>query len=253
MLERIFAALELHVAGADLGTLSAATGEPHQHVSMALNAAISEGILERWPFWPERVRATGLAAPAFLRELAELRHDALPLLERINQVSCWPATLHLLVPGAHAVVERIPWHGDREAIARERAHYAIPRPLTEGATALAILAHLPDATRATCAQRSALPDHAGSLARIRTQGYCLQRANHVAGGWVLSAALRAADGTPYGAVCTYGSADAPSPDFVEKSAGVMRRCAEALSQLRTHAALTQRARAIVEEMARRGE
>jgi DNA-binding IclR family transcriptional regulator len=252
MIDRVFAALESHLPGADLPTLSVATGETQERLAVALEAAISEGILERWPFWPERIRSTGQAAPAFLRELAELRRQALAHLERINEASLWPATLHLLVPGAHTVVERFPWHGDPEAMSRERAHYARPRPLTEGATSMAIVAHLPDAAREAFLGRHVLADRAPLIAAIRTQGFCLRPATSLVGGWVLSAPLLTSDGLPYGALCTYGSAATLSEGFVERCSGLVHRCAWELSQSAAVEVLALRARAIIEELVQGG-
>jgi DNA-binding IclR family transcriptional regulator len=251
MLARILAMLEEQVSGADLETVRAATGEAPDRVLATVESALADGILERWPFWPQRIRATGLAASVFLRELAELRRDALTCLERISEVSRWPATLHLVVPGAHAVVERFPWHGDLEAIAREQARYATPRPLTQGATALAIVAHLPEVTRAALAKRREAPeDPAELLAVIRHQGYCLRPAQQVADSWVLSAPLRAADGMPYGALCTYGTAAAVPEQLVAKSAEIVRASAAELSQRAARVVLVQRACAVFHDMTR---
>jgi DNA-binding IclR family transcriptional regulator len=185
-----------------------------------------------------------------LRELAELRRDALTCLERINEVSRWPATLHLVVPGAHSVVERFPWHGDLEAIAREQARYATPRPLTGGATALAIVAHLPEATRAALAkQRQPSEDRAELLAAIRTQGYCLRPAQQMADSWVLSGPVRAADGMPYGALCTYGIAATVPERFIARSAAILCAAAAELSQRAACSVLVQRARTVFRDMA----
>jgi hypothetical protein len=250
MIERIFAALEKRVSGADLATLSATTGEVIERVAAAVASAISDAVLERWPFWPERIRSTGVAAPAFLRELAELRREALPFLERIHEVSGWPATLHLLVPAAHAVVERFPWEGDHEAIARERARYAQPRPLTEGATAMAILAHLPEGSREAILERHGWAERAALLMEIRARGYCFHPARDAA-GWVLSAPLISADGLPYGALCTFGASLSPAEHLIEEAAAAVRGCAVDLAQRAAPRTIVQRASAVVENLAPR--
>ena len=248
-LDRILAALETHVAGADLGTLSAACGAAPECAALEVEAGITAGVLERWPFWADRIRATGERATPFLAELATLRWRATPFLQIISHSSGWPATLHLLVPGAHAVVERFPWHGDAAELARERAGYARPRPLREGATAMAILAHLPEAARAALLGREAVEERRDLLESVRAQGYCLRRGTQVAGSWVLSAPLRTAHGLPYGALCTYGFADLLPPEFAATATATVRQCALDLSQLADVPALGQRAQAIIEGLA----
>ncbi|MBL8552489.1 MAG: hypothetical protein JNJ73_21055 [Hyphomonadaceae bacterium] len=248
LIEKILHVLERRVAGGSASELAEELGESAERISAATAEGIGDEILEHWPFWPERIRATARATSPFLRDLADLRGRALPFLERMSAASGWPATLHLLVPGAHAVVERFPGHGDAEEIAREQARYATPRSLRSGATAMAIVAHLADAPRAALLDRLELSDRAPQLAEIRAQGYCLSRGVDVTSGWILSAPLRAPDGVPYGALCTYGVAGELDEGFAKRATETVLACAIELSKLVRAEAVELRARAIIAEM-----
>jgi len=250
MNEVIFAILEAHPPGADRDLLCRHSGLSLVEVEALIEQGIAERELERWPFWPVRIRSTGRNAPPFLRELADLRRAAMPELERIAAVSGWPATLHLLVDGAHAVIERFPAHGDPEAIAREQARYATPRSLRGGATALAIVAAMPEPARSALIGTYELEDRRDLLDTVREQRYCLSRGAEVKGGQILSAPLSGPDGLPYGALCTYGFADRLPDGFATEVAAAITLSAVRLSQSVSIPVVARRARALVEEMIR---
>ena len=144
MSEAIFATLEENPPGVEMELLCHHLGLPFVEAEALIEQGMVKEELERWPFWPDRIRSTGRNAPPFLQNLAELRRAAMPELERIAEVSSWPATLHLLVDGAHVVIERFPPEGDPEEISLEQSRYAAPRSLRGGATALAIVSAMPE-------------------------------------------------------------------------------------------------------------
>ncbi len=248
MNEALVAILEAYPQGAETDVLRRHSGLPLAQAEALIEQGIAEGELERWPFWPVRIRATGRNAPPFLRELAELRRAAIPELERIAAVSGWPATLHLLVNGAHAVIERYPADGDPDEIAREQSRYATPRSLRSGATALAIVAAMPEPERSALIETCGLKDRRVLLDTVREQGYCLSRGAEVKGSQILSAPLSAPDGFPYGALCTYGFADRLPDGFAEKAAAAMTRGANRVSQSVSLPTVARRARDFVDSM-----
>jgi DNA-binding IclR family transcriptional regulator len=246
----LFAIFEAHPPGAEIELLCRHLGLPLAEVEALIDQGMANGELERWPFWPARVRSTGRNAPPFLRDLAELRRAAMPELKRIAEVSGWPATLHLLVDGAHAVVERFPADGDPEEIAREQSRYASPRSLRSGATALAIVAAMPEPARSALIEAYGLEDRGGLLDTVREQGYCLSQGAEVKGAQILSAPLFARDGIPYGALCTYGFADRLPESFEEEAAAAIVRGSVQVSQSVSLPVVARRARALVEGMVR---
>jgi hypothetical protein len=248
MNEAIVAIFEAHPPGVEMDSLRGLSGLPVAELEAQIAQGIADGELERWPFWAARIRSTGRNAPPFLRELADLRQAALPELEQIAAVSGWPATLHLLVENAHAVIERFPADGDPDAIAREQSRYATPRSLRSGATAMAIIAAMPEPTRSALIETYELEDRRELLDRVREQGYCLSQGADVKGGQILSAPLCGPDGFPYGALCTYGFADRLPEGFAEKATAAITLSAVRVSQSVSLPVITERARTLVDNM-----
>lgn len=113
---------------------------------------------------------------------------------------------------------------------------------------MVIVAHLPEPKRTAFLDRHALQDWRPLLEEARKNRYCLRPSKDPPSGWVLSAPLLAPDGTPYGALCTYGFA-VTLPENVQHNAG--RTIADAAAELsRQHfPAIAARARAIVAQLA----
>lgn len=250
----IFHALEERPQGLMMGELYAAiSGVSHERARARVEKEISEGRLEHWPFAPEFVRATQLAPSPFLREVALLRMAASEPLAAVSAASGWPATVHLLRPGSHAVLERYPWVGDDEALTRERQIYRNPRSLKSGATAMAILSCVPKFARAAFLARVGVMESEHFFSIIRKQGYCLMEGREVKGGWILSAPICAADGTPYGALCTYGFAEVLPPHIVESATSVIVASAAKVSASMGDNELSRRARAIIRNFQKLGD
>lgn len=249
MTGRLFNILENYPAGVELPFLSARPELVSDPVDRLVSEGLREGVLEHWPFWPGRIRATGKDATPYLCDLARLRKLAWPVLERISAASGWPATLHVLVPGAHNVVERFPWTGDAEEIAREQSRYATPRSLREGGTAMAIVANISEPDRMRVAARLGIADRRSLFDEILAQGYCLRGGADVRGGWILSAALMSAQGVPFGALCTYGFAPALPDNFAADVGGLICESATRLSRQSGEGPVARRARAIVDALA----
>lgn len=245
---QILRALERNPQGVDVPMLTEWTGLSEDALLKAVSTAIEQGRLERWPFWPDRVRATRSELSPYLREIARLRDHAWPELVKVNAVSRWPTTLHLLVPGAHAVLERFPWQGAESDLNRERAAYATPRALKSGATAMALIASLSTSVRASICQATQILIPEDFFAEIRERGYCLMRGNDVKGGWILSAPLCADHETPYGALCTFGFAEDLPSHIAEKATKEIARSARRLSTAFQSPQLARRARALIQSI-----
>ena len=107
---------------------------------------------------------------------------------------------------------------------------------------------MPALQQAAFLDRHALQDWAPLLEEVRAGGFCLRPSKDLAGGWVLSAPLRDADGLPYGALCTYGFCNALPEDFETKAAHTIREASLELSRW-PYPALAARARRILAEAA----
>lgn len=229
LIERILDVLESHPAGMSAADIAEHLDCPVRSVRAALAKAVSTGWVERWPFWRTRIRA-GLGAPRpYLAAIAELRWTAWPYQRRIHEALGAPVTLHLLLQGSHAVIERYPWpERSIPEITRERRRYATPRPLRAGATALALLAALPAQDRVQALGPTEAQRLATRFTEILDSGYCLEPAASVTGGWVMSAAIVDQSAVPYAALCTYGmsqtipieQARAAAPILVESSRAI---------------------------------
>ncbi len=154
-------------------------------------------------------------------ERADLRHLALPYMQRLRDESEETVTLHELDGYDHVVVE--------ECESQQEIRRTLPlgqrAPLLRGATAKAILAFLPEAEVARILAAAATPDEAGPSAQelhdIRSLGYAFSISERVPGGSAISVPIH----DDSGRVCAALSISGPSFRFTPARA---IRCAPAL-------------------------
>lgn len=220
---------------ASLDSLTAATGLGKAKTYRVLRALQEAGYVDHVGRDGYRVGGRSIGLASLIGPRPALLRRALPILNRLAQLSSQTATLHLR-SGTHRVLvlraQTADWELSQAVRVGERA------PLTSGCSGLVILAHLSPADIESIAAsrptREARPTNA-RLRRIRHDGYATSHsANHQGVSGIAAPLLDPDNGNPLASLAIAGP-EAELPDIALKkfAPALTAACREFEPQLAT--------------------